>query len=88
MKIKSDFISVLLNKKQAGFVESINDLRDKEFSGLKLSPEEKLALDNFDKYRLQVLNAQNNEEQFHYRYRQLQVIANLNDWREFVKQEY
>ncbi len=69
-------------------VESVNDLRDKEFSGVRLSSEERLALSNFDKYRIHVLNSQTDEQQFHYRYRQLQVIANLSDWKEFLKEEF
>jgi hypothetical protein len=72
----------------SGLVTSINDLRDKEFSGMKLSPEERFALSNFDKYRLSILNAQENDDTFHQHYRQLQVIANLSDWREFLKEEY
>ncbi|MBX3165411.1 MAG: hypothetical protein KF900_13130 [Bacteroidetes bacterium] len=82
--VKPDFISVLLNKRSTGFFVSINDLRDKEFSGIQLNPEEQLALNTYDKYRIEVLNAETDEEKFHYRYRQLQVIANLNDWREFL----
>ncbi|MES2678286.1 MAG: hypothetical protein V4635_00310 [Bacteroidota bacterium] len=88
MEIKSDFISKLLNKKGSGLVVSINDLRDKEFSGVKLSAEEKFALSNFDKYRIGILNSQSEEEKFHYQYRQLQVIANLSDWREFLSEEF
>jgi hypothetical protein len=88
VEIKSDFISKLLNKKASGLVVSINDLRDKEFSGVKLSAEEKFALSNFDKYRINVLNSQTEEEKFHYQYRQLQVIANLSDWQEFLGEEY
>lgn len=88
MENKSDFITRLLNQKSTSFAQTINDLRDKEFSGIKLSPEEQLALDNFDKYRLQVLNSETDEEKFHHRYRQLQVIANLGDWREFVNREF
>lgn len=88
MENKTDFLSLLLNKKAAGLATSINDLRDKEFSGIKLSVEEKQALNNFDRYRINVLNAQSDEEKFHYQYRQLQVIANLSDWREFLKREF
>lgn len=87
MENKSDFLSILLNKKTTGLVTSINDLRDKEFSGIKLSADERLALSNFDSYRIQVLNSQTDEEKFHYQYRQLQVIANLSDWQEFLKKE-
>jgi hypothetical protein len=86
--VKNDFISRLLNKKATGLVVSINDLRDKEFSGVKLSAEEKFAISNFDKYRINVLNSQSEEEKFHYQYRQLQVIANLSDWREFLSDEF
>ena len=88
MEYKSDLLSLLLNKKSTGLVVSINDLRDKEFSGIKLSAEEKLALANFDRYRINVLNAEPNENQFHYKYRQLQVIANLSDWQEFIKENF
>ena len=71
-----------------GLVTSINDLRDKEFSGIKLNPEERFALSTFDKYRIQILNSQENEDSFHHHYRQLQVIANLTDWHEFLKEDY
>lgn len=88
MDFKSDITKRFFTKSDIGSIESINDLRDKEFSGKSLSAEEKFALANYDKYRLSILNAQENEEQFHYHYRQLQVIANLGDWREFLKEEY
>lgn len=83
-----DLLSKLLNKKSTGLASSINDLRDKEFSGIKLSSEERFALSNFDRYRINLLNAQEDEEKFHHHYRQLQVIANLTDWREFLKDEF
>lgn len=86
--MKNDFLSILLQKKNTGLVESINDLRDKEFSGVKLNTEEKTALSNFDRYRINTLNEQTEEAEFHYKYRQLQVIANLSDWREFLKEEF
>jgi hypothetical protein len=82
------FKKVFAKELGTNLVTSINDLRDKEFSGIRLSPEEKFALANFDKYRINVLNAQENEDSFHQHYRQLQVIANLSDWREFLKEEY
>ncbi len=88
MDLKSEIAKRLFAKQEIGGTESINDLRDKEFSGKSLSAEEKFALANFDKYRLAILNVQENEEQFHYHYRQLQVIANLGDWKEFLKDSY
>jgi hypothetical protein len=88
MDFRNDIVKRFFTKHDIGGVESINDLRDKEFSGKTLSAEEKFALANFDKYRLSILNAQQDEEQFHLHYRQLQVISNLGDWREFLKDEY
>jgi hypothetical protein len=84
VSIKSDFISKLLSKERKGVVVTINDLRDKEFSGIKLSAEEKFALSNFDKYRINLLNSQSEEDKFHHQYRQLQAIANLSSWQEFL----
>jgi len=67
---------------------SINDLSDKEFSGKSLSPNEKTALANFEKYRLAKLNAVTDDMAFHDLYRQIQVLANLADYTEFLKDEY
>lgn len=88
METQSDFLSSLLKKTNSSVAVSINDLRDKEYSGNRLSPEERFALSNFDRYRITVLNAQQEKEKFHYKYRQLQVIANLSDWREFLKKDF
>lgn len=88
MDFKNDIAKRFFTKQDIGGAESINDLRDKEFSGKNLTAEERYALANFDRYRLNVLNSQENEEQFHLHYRQLQVISNLGDWREFLKDEY
>ncbi len=88
MENKIDFLSGLLSKKYSGLVTGINDLREKEFGGYKLSTEERTALANFDRYRLKILNSEPNEKEFHFKYRQLQVIANLSDWREFLKEDF
>jgi len=88
MEFKKDITKQFFIKQDVGGAESINDLRDKEFSGKKLTAEEKYALTNFDKYRLNILNSNENEEQFHLLYRQIQVISNLGDWKEFLKDEY
>ena len=88
MDFKNDLAKRFFTKQDIGGAESINDLRDKEFSGKALSAEEKFALANFDRYRLKILNSQENEEQFHLQYRKIQVISNLGDWREFLKDEY
>ena len=67
---------------------SINDLKDKEFSGKSLTTEEKTALRNFEHYRLKVLNDQKTEEDFHKKYQQLQVLANLGSYKEFLREKY
>ena len=79
MDFKNDIAKRFFSKQDIGGAESINDLRDKEFSGKTLTAEEKFALANFDRYRLNILNSQENEEQFHLHYRQIQVISNLVD---------
>ena len=55
---------------------------------MKLTSDESTALSNYDKYRIHVLNAQMDEQLFHFKYRQLQVIANLSDWREFLQEDF
>jgi hypothetical protein len=88
MKFNREILSRFFTKKDIGGEVSIHDLRDREFSGERLNAEEKQALLNYDKYRISVLNAQTDEDAFHQVYRQLQVVANLGDWREFLKPEY
>ncbi len=69
-------------------VESINDLRDLEYNGVELAPQQRLALKNFDRYRINQLNCQLSEHKFHQKYMQLQVMANLSPYQEFLKEEY
>jgi len=84
---KRDLLSRLFSTANKTLTNSINDIRDKEFSGEKLSSEERFALSNFDKYRIKVLNSQINDEAFHEAYRKIQVIANLGDWHDFLNEE-
>ena len=86
--LSSQLLQKFFTKKDIGGEISIHDLHDKEFSGTKLSVDEKIAVSNFENYRIKILNAQENDEDFHNAYRQLQVIANLGDWKEFLKEEY
>ena len=67
---------------------SINDLREKDFDNIDLSPNERLALKNYDRYRISELNSQTSEDKFHNRYLQLQVMANLSPFEEFLKEDY
>lgn len=69
-------------------VESINDIRDLEYKGIELTPQQRLALKNFDRYRINQLNSQTSEQQFHKKYLQLQVMSNLTPYEEFLKEDY
>lgn len=85
VKLLKDFFT----KKSIGGEISINDLHEKEFAGQKLSMQEKEAIRNYNNYRIKLLNSLGeDEEAFHKVYRQLQVVANLGDWKEFLKPEY
>ncbi len=67
---------------------SINDIREKDYQNLDLLPNERLALKNYDRYRIAELNKQTTEEKFHSKYMQLQVMANLSPFEEFLKEDY
>ncbi|MCB0409280.1 MAG: hypothetical protein KDD29_03615 [Flavobacteriales bacterium] len=88
MKDKQVNNNVTSKKALLGGTESINDLRDKEFNGKELTPQQRLALKNFDRYRISVLNQQTSEKAFHNAYFKLQVMANLSSYDEFLKEEY
>jgi hypothetical protein len=67
---------------------SINDLREKDYQDITLLPNERLAIKNYDRYRITELNKQISEGQFHNKYMQLQVMANLSPFEEFLKEDY
>lgn len=75
-------------KTLVGAAQTINDLREKEYGGIKLSKKEKQALTAFDKYRIAILNKQENEGAFHSKYLELQAMANLSPYEEFLKDGY
>lgn len=87
MTLREDLLKKYFTKSDIGGTVSINDLRDREFNGEALSAEERLALSNFDRYRIEQLNAQPNDMAFHEHYRQLQVMANLADWKDFLNMD-
>jgi hypothetical protein len=67
---------------------SINDLREKEYKNFPLLTNERLAIKNFDRYRISELNKKMAENEFHNKYMQIQVMANLSPFEEFLKEEY
>lgn len=88
MENRTDILNKYFAKADIGGTPSINDLREKEFNGEPLTKKEKHALVNFDRFRLNVLNAQTDEQSFHKRYQELQVMANLGDYQEFLAEKY
>ncbi len=69
-------------------IVTINDLRDMEFSPEGLSPKQHLALKNFDRFRINQLKNNRSEQAFNNKYLQLQAMANLMPYEEFLKEEY
>ena len=88
MENRTKLLNKYFAKSEIGGVPSINDLREREFSGGPLTLKEKQALVNFDRFRLDVLNAQTDDMSFHKRYQELQVMANLGDYTEFLLEKY
>jgi len=88
MNLKIDFLSRLTKKNELSLTESIGDLKNKLASGVRLSVEEKTAVSNFERYKANVLNSVKDEKLFDNKFKQLQVIATLGDWREFLKETY
>jgi hypothetical protein len=87
MTLREDLLKKYFSKADIGGTMSINDLRDREFNGDPLTADEQIALRNFDRYRIEQLNGISNDREFHERYRQLQVMANLGYWQDFLNIE-
>jgi len=87
MTLREDLLKKYFAKAEIGGTMSINDLRDREFNGEPLTDDEQKALRNYDRYRIDQLNGITNDGEFHERYRQLQVMANLGDWQDFLNIE-
>lgn len=73
-----------INSKTGYFPTSINDLRDKYYDGVELSEDQLLAIQNFDKYRIEYLNSSESELEFDKRYLELQAKANLTSFKDFL----
>lgn len=82
-------INKLINKKNLlSNMVSINDLREKEYGGSKLTEAEKKAITNYEHYRLNELNKHVNDAEFNKVYQLLQVMANLKPWEDFLNDDY
>lgn len=69
-------------------IVSINDLREKEYSGSSLTESEKKAIVNYERYRLTELSKHVNDNQFNNIYQLFQVMANLKPWQDFLNDEF
>ena len=67
---------------------SINDLKDLEYGNAAITPQQRLAIRNFDRYRYKILTSIRSEEKFHAEFQRLQAMANLSGYEEFLKEEY
>lgn len=75
-------------KKNASGTVCISNLREKEFRNEKLTEEEMQAILNFDRFKLSELNNVTSDFDFNARFCELQMIANVADYKEFLKEEY
>ena len=67
---------------------SINDLREIYYSEKKITKTQRQALSNYDSYRLAVLKESELKASFQKKYMELQVMANLYPYKEFLKEKY
>jgi len=88
METRRDIYKNYFANKDASETVTISDLRDKEFRNEPLSEEESQAILNFDRFRLSELNKMKNNFDFNARYCELQIMSNLADHKEFLKEEY
>ena len=67
---------------------SINELKELEYSNAKLTPQQRLAIKSFDRHRFKILTSIKSEELFHKEFQRLQVLSNLSNYEDFLKDEY
>ncbi len=87
--MKDKITHKLSNVQQVTRVVTINDLKDREFSNKEISHKERLAIINYDRYRLNLLKqVQHDAHKFQQVYLKLQAQANLLPYTEFLKEKY
>ena len=69
-------------------IVSINDLKETEENGGRLSEKEKQSVRNYDSYRLKLLQAATDDVTFQKSYEKLQVLANLRSYEEFLTSSF
>jgi hypothetical protein len=81
-------ITFYMSSQVQSAVLSINDLMDKYYNNEVLSDLESKAISRYNSFRIKYLNSQPNEEAFDMAYTKLQAMANLSDYKEFLKEDY
>lgn len=69
-------------------VVTINDLKLMEKDKKELSPQQRLALKNFERFRSSKLSGIKNENKFQIEFQRFQSLANLTAYQEYLKDEY
>ena len=67
---------------------TISDLKELDKNDADLSPQQRLAIKNFDRYRFKILTGIRTEDKFHLEFQRLQSLSKLTDFQEFLKDEY
>ena len=88
MKDRKNIYKNYFIRQNTGDEITINELRDKESRNENLSEEQAQALLNFEKFRLSELNKTTTDFDFNARYCQLEILANVASYSEFLKEEY
>ena len=88
MKSRQEIYKDYFSGKDDGEKVSITDLREKELRNEPLKEDEAQALLNFDRFRLSELNKTKSDFDFNARFCELQALANIMEYKEFLKEEY
>ena len=67
---------------------TINDLKELEQNDVELSPQQRLAIKNFERYKFTSLSGIKKEDKFHKEFQRIQSLANLSKYEEFLKEKY
>ena len=62
--------------------------KDKLDNGVELTLEELTSIKNYEHYQISVLSKEMSDDEFNKKYQQLQVLANLGSFDEFLKEKY
>lgn len=77
-----------LNGSSVYNLTTINALKQKRNSGEKLSSNQQKALNIFEVYRDQVLSEAESEEDYEQKFKEMNTLANLTSFEEFLKEKY